>query len=110
MTALHMKSQHNPGLGPSSSNSNRDPDCTRCRDCFEDMQLSRLKPLAEQIIKGIERRLSYVTFLPVENGEGLQILRYEVRGGAAAGWAWQQLQPSEGASHGCGAVSSLASF
>ena len=31
-----------------------------------------------QIIKGIERRLSYVTFLPVENGEGLQILRYEV--------------------------------
>ncbi len=36
---------------------------------------------AEQIIKGIERRLSYVTFLPVENGEGLQILRYEVRVG-----------------------------
>ena len=32
-----------------------------------------------QIIKSIERRLSYITFLPVENGEGLQILRYEAR-------------------------------
>ena len=35
--------------------------------------------MVTQIIKGIERRLSYVTFLPVENGEGLQILRYEAR-------------------------------
>ena len=43
-----------------------------------------------QIIKGIERRLSYVTFLPMENGEGLQILRYEVRGGAVIGWAPSQ--------------------
>jgi hypothetical protein len=34
---------------------------------------------AVQIIKSIERRLSYITFLPVENGEGLQILRYEAR-------------------------------
>ncbi|KAL6345251.1 hypothetical protein AAG906_015734 [Vitis piasezkii] len=32
----------------------------------------------DKIIRGIEKRLSDFTFLPVEHGEGLQILHYEV--------------------------------
>lgn len=30
------------------------------------------------MIRRIEKRLSHVSFLPVENGEGLQILHYQV--------------------------------
>jgi prolyl 4-hydroxylase len=29
------------------------------------------------VISRIEKRISHVSFLPVENGEGIQILRYE---------------------------------
>jgi hypothetical protein len=32
-----------------------------------------------QVIQRIEERIARVSFLPVENGEGLQVLRYEVR-------------------------------
>ena len=35
-----------------------------------------------QIIKRIEQRLSWITFLPPENGEGIQILKYIVRSNA----------------------------
>ncbi len=59
-----------------------------------------------QIIKGIERRLSYVTFLPMENGEGLQILRYEVRVGAVIGWA----EPRGGLPHDRSSISFVPSF
>ena len=31
----------------------------------------------DAVIKGIERRISYVTHIPEVNGEGLQILHYE---------------------------------
>lgn len=29
-----------------------------------------------QVIRAIERRISHISFLPIENGEGLQILHY----------------------------------
>lgn len=32
-----------------------------------------------QVIQRIEERIARISFLPVENGEGLQVLRYEVR-------------------------------
>lgn len=32
-----------------------------------------------QIVKLIEERIGRVSFMPVENGEGLQVLRYEVQ-------------------------------
>ena len=31
-----------------------------------------------QTIARIEKRLSHISFLPIENGEGLQILHYQV--------------------------------
>ncbi len=34
-------------------------------------------PQEDAVIKGIERRISYVTHIPEVNGEGLQILHYE---------------------------------
>jgi hypothetical protein len=35
--------------------------------------------LHPQVIQRIEERIARISFLPVENGEGLQVLRYEVR-------------------------------
>ncbi len=34
-------------------------------------------PQEDEVIKGIERRISFVTHIPEVNGEGLQILHYE---------------------------------
>lgn len=31
---------------------------------------------APQVLRRIERRISHVSFLPVENGEGVQVLHY----------------------------------
>ena len=40
-----------------------------------------------QVIQRIEERIARISFLPVENGEGLQVLRYEVRCCAPCGCA-----------------------
>jgi hypothetical protein len=51
------------------SNSAGDPIC--CSDVWS--------LICMQVIQRIEERIARVSFLPVENGEGLQVLRYEVR-------------------------------
>lgn len=49
--------------------------CSMLTKCVRILSPPHDAPLT-QIISAIERRISHISFLPVENGEGIQILHY----------------------------------